>query len=179
MASPSPIVNFIVRGFQIVFAACVLGLSVGLIKGQRPGLDSPISLRYCAFVGGISFIAGFVGVAAEWVSVLQGKIGLIIDGVVTLINIAGAVLLAIQVGLPKCSDTSSENRGALAYNHLFNGGTWKSGKQEFCWNCSLDRYDQLNARCKECQADTVFMFFIVILLLVSLTMTFLRTKKGY
>jgi hypothetical protein len=92
MSSPSPILNFVIRGFQILFAAVVLGLSVGMINGQWSGLNSPISLRYTAFVGGITFLAGIIGIAAEWVSVLQGMVGLIIDGLITLFNIAGGVV---------------------------------------------------------------------------------------
>ena len=88
----SPIVNFAVRGFQILFAAVVLGLSVGMVKGQGPGSQSPISLRYTAFVGGVTFLTAIVGIAAEWVSVLQGMVGLIIDGIVMLLNIAGGVV---------------------------------------------------------------------------------------
>lgn len=92
MSSPSPLLNFVTRGFQIIFAAVVLGLSVGMIKGQGPTFNSPISLRYTAFVGGATFLAGFVGLAAEWVSVLQGKISLLMDALITLLNIAGGVV---------------------------------------------------------------------------------------
>jgi hypothetical protein len=92
MSSPSPILNFAIRGFQILFAAVVLGLSVGMIRGQWEGLNSPISLRYTAFVGGVSFLGGVIGIATEWISVLQGMVGLIIDGLITLLNIAGGVV---------------------------------------------------------------------------------------
>lgn len=92
MSSGSPLVNFVLRGFQLVFASVVLGLSVSLVRGQMPGSNSPISLRYCSFVGGLTFIAAIIGIAAEWVSALQGKVGLLIDGVVTLVNVAGGVV---------------------------------------------------------------------------------------
>ncbi|KAF9735401.1 hypothetical protein PMIN06_002613 [Paraphaeosphaeria minitans] len=179
----SPILNFALRGFQILFAAVVLGLSVGMIKGQGPGLNSPISLRYTAFVGGVSFLTAIVGIASEWISILQGMVGLVIDGLVTLLNIAGGVLLAIQIGVPKCSDTSPENQLDLYHNHLFNGGCYKELKkiegESQCWNGQAGRQGQLNARCKEAQADTVFLFFTVAVVLMSATMTFLRQKKGY
>jgi hypothetical protein len=93
-------------------------------------------------------------------------------------------LLAIQIGVPNCSDNSPENLVKLYKNHLFNGGCRKDveldngSKMDVCWN-SGDRTDQLNVRCKEAQADTVFLFFTVAILLVSATMVFLRTKKGY
>lgn len=63
-----------------------------MIKGQGPTLNSPISLRYTAFVGGVSFLTAIVGIAAEWISVLQGMVGLVIDGLVILLNIAGGVV---------------------------------------------------------------------------------------
>lgn len=88
----SSIINFAIRGCQIIFAAIILGLSVGLVRGQKEDLSSPISLKYAAFVGAVSFIAGIFGIAAEFVSALQGKISMIIDGLITLINIAGGVV---------------------------------------------------------------------------------------
>jgi hypothetical protein len=92
MSSGSPLVNFVLRGFQLVFASVVLGLSVSLVRGQAEGSNSPISLRYASFVGGLTFIAAIIGIAGEWVSVLQGKVGLLIDGIVTLVNVAGGVV---------------------------------------------------------------------------------------
>ena len=97
MSSPSPIVNFAIRAFQVVFAAVVLGLSVSLVRGQGPGLNSPISLRYCSFVGGLSFFAAIIGIAGEWVSALQGKTILLIDALVTLVNVAGGVVCALTL----------------------------------------------------------------------------------
>jgi len=67
----------------------------------------------------------------------------------------------------------------LKDNHLFNGGCGKAEGQKLCWNWDWpDRRKYLNSRCKECQADTVFMFFIVALMLASCIMTFLRMKRG-
>lgn len=92
MVSTSPLLNFVLRGFQIVFASVVLGLSVGLVRAQIEGSASPISLRYCSFVGGLSFLGAIIGMAAEWRDLLQGNIGLLIDAVVALVNIAGGVV---------------------------------------------------------------------------------------
>ncbi|KAK3217433.1 hypothetical protein GRF29_1g3057418 [Pseudopithomyces chartarum] len=179
MSSGSPLVNFVLRGFQLVFASVVLGLSVSLVRAQAEGSNSPISLRYASFVGGLTFIAAIIGIAAEWVSVLQGKVGLLIDGIVTLVNVAGGVLLAIQIGGAKCSDKSDRYRfDVLLKNHLFTGGCAKTDDGvEICYNWLPGRENQLNARCMMCQADTVFMFFIVAVLLASGTMSFLRMKR--
>ena len=88
----STVVNFAIRGFQVVFAAVVLGLSVSLVRGQAPGANSPISLRYTSFVGGLSLVTAFVGIAGEFFTLIQGKISLIMDTIVALVNIAGGVV---------------------------------------------------------------------------------------
>jgi hypothetical protein len=100
---PNAIVNFVLRGFNIIFASIVLGLSIGLMKGQWEGESSPVSLQFAAFVGAISLLGGFIGLAAEWVTILQGKIGLIIDGVITVMNIAGGVVSStLSIGGQTC-----------------------------------------------------------------------------
>lgn len=92
-------------------------------------------------------------------------------------------MLAIQIGIPNCGDKSRENLLKLYHNHLFNGGCYKDlGKvdgEQVCWNGINDRQGQLTARCKEAQADTVFLFLTVAILLGSAAMSFMRAKKGY
>ncbi|PVI06030.1 hypothetical protein DM02DRAFT_610357 [Periconia macrospinosa] len=176
----SPIVNYAIRGFQAVFASVVLGLSVTLVRNQGPGLASPLSLRYAAFVGGFTLLAAFVGVAAEFLSALQGKVVFLLDGLVTLISISGGVLLAVLIGGANCGDASLLNRAKLFENDLFNGGCEGKGDNRKCWNgFGHGREKYLNSRCKESQATSVFMFFVVGLMFASMTMTFLRSKKGY
>lgn len=85
------IANFALRGFQFLFGIVVLGLSVTLIRGHHWG-STPASLGFAAFVGGISILASLIGLAGTWVSFLEGVVGLAIDGVVALINIAGGVV---------------------------------------------------------------------------------------
>ncbi|KAF2691648.1 hypothetical protein K458DRAFT_285832, partial [Lentithecium fluviatile CBS 122367] len=179
-------------GFQLLFSVIVLGLSIGLLRGQGPGDEgyssTPITIRFAVFVGAISLVTGFIGVAAEWVSALQGKIMLVIDGIITVINIAGGVVSAIlhltsNIGNAKCSDTSILNQLKLYDNDLFNGGchrikTTDGGDVTVCSNDG-GRAKYLNSRCKETQADSVFMFFTVAILLARATMTYLRMKKGY
>lgn len=87
----SPLVGFVLRGFQALFAIVVLGLSVTLIRGHHWG-NLPAVLGFSAFVGGLSFLAALVGLAGSFFSFLEGTIGLIIDGVVAVINIAGGIV---------------------------------------------------------------------------------------
>jgi hypothetical protein len=92
----SSIVNFALRGFQALFAIVVLGLSITLIRGHEWG-SLPASLGFGAFVGGISLVAALIGLAATWVEFLGGLIGLVIDGVIALINIAGGVVCTLNL----------------------------------------------------------------------------------
>jgi hypothetical protein len=87
----SPIINFALRGAQALFAVVVLGLSVTLIRGHHLG-SFPASLGFAAFVGGISFLAAIIGLAATWFEILGGMVGLVIDGVVALLNVACGIV---------------------------------------------------------------------------------------
>jgi hypothetical protein len=87
----SPILNFALRGAQALFAIVVLGLSVTLIRGHQWG-SLPSSLGFAAFVGGISFLAAIVGLAVTWFEFLGGVVGLAIDGVIALLNIACGIV---------------------------------------------------------------------------------------
>lgn len=87
----SSILNVALRGVQALFGIIVLGLSVTLIRGHHWG-SLPAGLGYGAFVGGLSFVAAFIGLAATWFDFLGGMVGLVIDGVVALLNLAGGVV---------------------------------------------------------------------------------------
>lgn len=180
----SGIANFAIRGAQIIFAAIVTGLSIGLARGHHWG-NLPVILGYVSFVGCVSLLAGFAGLASAWIDALQGKIGLIIDGFIMLVNLAGGLVVAIKLDGVKCnlkdgSDNDADNVLKIYYNYLINGGIKKVGGGDLCYYCQIDyNVDDLNSRCKMNQADSAFMFLTVILLLVSLTLTYLRMKKGY
>lgn len=85
------IITFALRGAQLLFSVVVLGLSVGLIKDHKIG-SLPIPLGYAAFVGGITLLGAFIGIASNWVELLQGIIGAGIDAFLTLLNIAGGIV---------------------------------------------------------------------------------------
>lgn len=79
------------RGAQALFGIVVLGLSVTLIRGHHWG-DLPASLGFGTFIGGLSFVAALAGVAGIWFEFLGGMVGLVIDSVVALVNLAGGVV---------------------------------------------------------------------------------------
>lgn len=98
----SSILNVALRGVQALFGIIVLGLSVTLIRGHHWG-SLPAGLGYGAFVGGLSFVAAFIGLAATWFDFLGGMVGLVIDGVVALLNLAGGVVSIRISDYPKSS----------------------------------------------------------------------------
>jgi hypothetical protein len=67
---------------------------------------------------------------------------------------------------------------------LINGGVhgkWGESDLPGCYYCLEveDTVSAVSGRCKKNQADSAFMFLTVIVLLASITMTYLRMKKGY
>lgn len=79
------------RGFQALFGICVLGLSVTLIRGYKWG-SLPASLGFTAFVGGFSFLMAVISAVINWKNILQGKIAMVTDMLVALLNVAGGVV---------------------------------------------------------------------------------------
>ena len=87
----TPLVNWILRAFQALFGIVILGLSVTLIRGHHIG-SLPASLGYAAFAGGVAILAALVGIAAVWLSFLEGFVGMTIDGLVAILNIIGGIV---------------------------------------------------------------------------------------
>jgi hypothetical protein len=93
MAIANQLLNFVVRGFQVLFGIVVLGISVSLIRGHHWG-GLPASLGFAAFVGGVTILGAAFGVAGLFFSFLDGLVGITIDAVVAVINAAGAIVSA-------------------------------------------------------------------------------------
>jgi len=69
---------------------------------------------------------------------------------------------------------------------LINGGIQGKGQDGVprCYYCGYENNpdsdaDILIGRCKKNQADSAFMFLTFVVLVASMTMTYLRMKKGY
>ncbi|CAI6338750.1 unnamed protein product [Periconia digitata] len=171
---------FAIRGVQFLVAVIILGLSVNLVVEHKWG-SLPATLGFTVFVSGISLVAVLAGFASIWVEKLQGKIGMIIDGVVALINVAGGALILIKLKDIDCKDESDTYRyNVLQENDLLNGGCIKVGKDIACLNMVEEsRRSRLNGRCKQSQADAAFMFILVAALVGSATLAFLRLKRGH
>jgi hypothetical protein len=90
---PSKIINIGLRFAQAVFGSVVLALSITLIKGQRYGM-SPAATNYSSFVGAFTLLGAIIGLASTWIEFLQSFIGIGIDALILLFNLAGGVVSA-------------------------------------------------------------------------------------
>lgn len=96
MAIASPLLNFVVRGFQALFGIVVLGISISLIRGHHWG-SLPSTLGFSAFVGGITILGAALGLAGVFFSSLDGMISIVADTAVTIINVAGGTVSAVRL----------------------------------------------------------------------------------
>ena len=85
-----------------------------------------------------------------------------------------------MIGGADCGDTSAENLVKLLENDLFNGGCREADDgTTYCYNESSARWKCLNSRCRECTANSVFMFLTFGILVASAAMTYRRAKNPY
>lgn len=177
----NPLIHIVLRGSQIAFAAIVFGLSVHLVREQIRG-SAPISLGYASFVGAASLVGAFIGMAGNFIDSLQGVIGLAIDGFLVLANLAGGVLLAVQLQGMNCSNVLDEDNLDVKENDVLLAGCGvKHIRGE---ECSLKFLGDANkfisfveARCKTSTADSAFMFLTLIVVLVASTLLLLARRR--
>ncbi|KAF2110034.1 marvel domain-containing protein [Lophiotrema nucula] len=173
------IVNLALRGFQVIFAVIVLALSVDLIK-KNPENKVPAIHGYAAFVGAVSLVAAFIGIAAHFISFLEGIISSLVDGFIILVNIAGGIVVAYTIRGIKCSTASStreefENARKLAFNSLI-GCKHPQDVKKCPGAYSGSRVDVIG-RCKENQADTAFLFLTAITCIGAVVITWLHVRN--
>jgi hypothetical protein len=193
------------RVLQAIFGVVILGLSVTLIRGHHWG-DLPASLGYAVFLGGITIVAALIGIAATWVTFLEGIVGMALDGLVAVLNIVGGIvrlspdttsllyllmsfaqIFAVKLKGVSCKWDAfdSDNNLKLAANELFNGGIWHFDGEDYVWvgqqyeNDPEKLLDVVVGHCRESQADLVFMFMTAVLLIITALMLFLKKRKGY
>ncbi|PLB48535.1 hypothetical protein P170DRAFT_465849 [Aspergillus steynii IBT 23096] len=142
------IITAVVRAFQLLFAIIVLGLSVALAKGQSVG-SAPAITGYAAFTGGLGIVASLVGVAAFFISSLDGLISWAVDGLASLVFLAGGIAYAVILKDADCSDVST-----TWDNQILSGGCVKVDGDK---TCSFGGEDKLKSRCTSAKANTAFM----------------------
>jgi hypothetical protein len=75
-----------------------------------------------------------------------------------------------------CGDKGLESFVKLNNINLLNGGCETQKKLTLCWWEVWDP-NKLYSHCRQSQADAVFMFLTVVVLLACLAMTFLHNKR--
>jgi hypothetical protein len=65
----------------------------------------------------------------------------------------------------------------LGHNSLISGGCAKFEKETYCLYYDNGFFGKIQSRCRENQADTVFMFLTAVIVIACLTMTFLHLKR--
>lgn len=85
--------------------------------------------------------------------------------------------MAVKLNGVECKDNNSvSNAEKLINNDILNGGC----EDGYCWNLvNGGNVNKILSLCRESQADTVFMFLVVVLMAVAAVFTFLRMRKGY
>jgi len=184
------------RGFQALFSIVVLALSVTLAKGQLQG-STPSILGFSSFLGAIGLIVGLLGISALFLEPLQRKpiVVWVVDGVVTLFFLAGAIAMAVELKGVDCN-----NWIAIVSNSVLNCGAQivNIGGQPSYTNVCVKNLDSsavsllelneeigntLHKRCMEARADNVFVWlgFLTSLASLGLGIQFLRApaRKGF
>jgi hypothetical protein len=170
----------------------VLGLSVTLAKGQLQG-SVPATTGYGGFAGAVGILGGFVGVVALFVERLQGVFGLVVDGVVALVLLAGGVVWVVQLKGVSCNDWLE-----IINNVILNCGARpdKAAGDGYYTNYCLNlaetaglkvqslpgaEENRLAQRCVEARAVYVFMFGagLVGLAAVGVGFGWVRRRKSY
>lgn len=89
------LVAFGLRGFQMLFAVVVLGLSVTLIKGHTTFEDSrvktgpPPMLSSSVAIGAVTLIAAVASLSIAWTNCLREYIELVIHVIIVVVNMVG------------------------------------------------------------------------------------------
>lgn len=90
------------RGFQMLFAVVVLGLSVTLIKGHYdshktlPLPAAPFVLPLSAAIGAITFVAAIFNLAIAWTNFLRDYVEMLVDMVIIVANMAAGTVCFLK-----------------------------------------------------------------------------------
>jgi hypothetical protein len=165
------------RTFQLLFGIVIIGLTATLIKDQVFNGTLPSSIAYAAFAGAFGIIAGVVTIVALWVDAIQIIFVLGLDALATVFYIAGGVVLAVKLKGVSCSSGSDRNIIDMSDNELLNGGCAQAKNIRICGYAGEESKDKLLSRCKMNQADSVFMFLSIVVIIAAAVISFLRVGR--
>ncbi|KAL4874419.1 marvel domain-containing protein [Aspergillus karnatakaensis] len=144
------LITALLRGFQIISAAIVLGISISLARGQFTDFSPvPAATGYAAFCGGLGILVALIGVASLFVIYLDGIITWTLDGLSALTMVASGIAYAVLL-----RDTSCDNGPSALTNDLTSGGCKSLGDTTFCWLSE----DKAKSRCVAAKAGNALMF---------------------
>lgn len=77
--------------FLLIFAACVLGLSIKAVRWQYRN-SVPSTNAYACFTGAFGCLVGLIGLMAVFMESIAGLAMAIVDGLAAVFFLAGAVV---------------------------------------------------------------------------------------
>ncbi|KAL3492153.1 marvel domain-containing protein [Aspergillus germanicus] len=164
----------VLRGFQVIFAVIVLGISVDLARGQETAAQSvPAATGYAAFCGAFGTLAAFIGVASLFVSSLEGIVTWALDGLSAVTMLAAGIAFAVLLRDAPCS-----NPDVIEHNSLLNGGCTKYDGDLYCRYTSQARTGKLKSRCVSAKADSAFMFITFVTCIGIVAYSFFVRGRG-
>ncbi|KAL3443150.1 marvel domain-containing protein [Aspergillus insuetus] len=140
----------ILRGFQVIFAVIVLGISVDLARGQHTSAQAvPAATGYAAFTGALGTLVAFVGVASLFVSSLEGIITWALDGLSAITMLTAGIAYAVLLRDADCSKLET-----IWDHRLLSSGCQPIDGHKYCWTTP----SKVKSRCISAKADNAFMF---------------------
>lgn len=92
-------VDLALRSTHVLFATAVLALSSSLVGQWSKELayggvhiPAPFSLEWATFAGAFSFLASLLGLASNWVEILEGNCTIVLDGSALVANLVGGIV---------------------------------------------------------------------------------------
>jgi len=172
------------RFFQLLFGAVILGLSITLAKGQTSAAKVPATTGFGSFCGVFAMITAIVGSAAVFVSAIPEIITWAVDGLASLLLIAGGIAFAVGLKGVKCNDYNIP----MAFNDLINCGfVGKKDPKCTLYTCGASckagtnekiQGDYMMGRCRTATADEVFLFLTFLVTAAALGFSFVMRGKG-
>ena len=83
--------TLITRVCQAIFATIVLGLSIHAVRWQKYE-SAPAVSSYSAFAGAFGLLTALIGLVAIWLTAIPALIMAAIDGLASLILLAGGIV---------------------------------------------------------------------------------------
>jgi len=169
-----------IHALRIILSSAVLGLSITLAKGQIVG-SAPSATSYATFLGVLGMVSGAFGIFTVFINVFDGIIVLIIEGLVTMLFIAGGIALAVMLKGGQCDDvyftvpnkilncgvTVETYNGESWLANLCVHDEWPVGKEALA-SWAMKVYKILQQRCQEATADYALIFVIVLSSIIAL-----------